>query len=699
MSESGNGNSDAPLDRLVRAAVPGLIVGVVSGLIANQVLKLVDAVGWLQTVLPLTVLALVIVAVSVALFRSERAGAALKRLSRTLPWNAEAVAWACAGAAVMAAVLLAWTGVASLAEHARPCGQPLELRVVTTPETLTSLRDAAKGFEEDSEERGCREYSVTVAPEPEFVQLSEAFGRLWRRSEPPGGEAAPAPQDERLYGPQPDVWIPSSTAEFDYVEKSPDQVRRAQGAGAPSPGPPAKADPVFTTRGSLGSSPMVLALFGGDHAQVEDTAIKPPQQRTTDLLRRFARAGVELREIARPVPETSAAALAVTPVLYGALPGKDQQDEEFAEPTDLVAPDAVTLLCKARQGAHPPDRVAFAVPEQVVSDYDAGRLKKQCGAADAPGAGGEWTLYPYYAEDLPSLDHPFIQVTWRGQDTRERDAAVTAFRRWLTRHPLTRQGLRDDKGAMPSAHEGDSARHDLTALWTLLGPNIIPNRMEPNPLRPAAGDRSGKYVAESLQRVAAARPPASVSLMLDVSGSMGRPARGRDTRLSRSVSFLQSLVAQLQSRDSAGLRVASKKKPPDSPYTLENVRLAGTGPVQKNRITSHLQAVATAGGDVALADMIGKADVDPGSNLVVVTDGQSPGTNGPGSSPGEAAAKFRDRHRDVRVTVVLTGPSGCGASPVKEIVDAFGPSGGKGCVSLTGAPEPQQAAQLLSDLR
>ncbi|MES9605926.1 hypothetical protein [Actinomadura sp. NPDC000929] len=699
MSESGNGDSDAPLDRLVRAAVPGLIVGVVSGLIANQVLKLVDAVAWLQTVLPLAVIALVIVAVSAAPLRSERAGAALKRLSRIVPWNAGAVAWACAGAAAMAAVLLAQAGVASLVEHTRPCGQPLELRVVTAPETLAPLRDAARGFEEDSEERGCREYSVSVAPEPEFVQLSEAFGRLWRRSEPPGGEAAPAPQDERLYGPQPDVWIPSSTAEFDYVEKSPDQVRRATGAGSPSPGPPAKADPVFTTRGSLGSSPLVLALFGGDHAQVEDLAIKPPERSTAALLQRFAKAGVELREIARPVPETSAAALAVTPVLYDTLPGGDQQNEEFVEPTDLVAPDAVTLLCKARQRAHPPDRVAFAVPEQVVSDYDAGRLKKQCGAADAPGAGAEWTLYPYYAEDLPSLDHPFIQVTWRGQDTRERDAAVTAFRRWLARHPLTRQGLRDDKGAMPSAHEGDSARQDLTALWTLLGPNVIPSRMEPKPPVPAGDDRGGRYVAERLQRVAAARPPASVSLMLDVSGSMDRPAQGRDTRLTRSVSFLQSLVAQLQSRDGAGLQVASRKKPPDSPYTLENVRLAGTSPVQKNRITSHLQAVATAGGDVALTDMIGDADVEPGSNLVVVTDGQSPGTNGRGPSAREAAAKFRERHRDVRVTVVLTGPTGCGASPVKEIVDAFGPSGGRGCVSLTGAPEPQQAAQLLSDLR
>ncbi|NDU75000.1 solute-binding protein [Actinomadura sp. DSM 109109] len=699
MSESGNGNSDAPLDRLVRAAVPGLIVGVVSGLIANQVLKLVDAVTWLQAVLPLAVIALVIVAVSVALFRSERAGTALKRASRLLPWNAEAVAWACAGAAVMAAVLLAWTGVVSLAAHARPCGRPLELRVVTAPETLIPLREAARGFEEDSEERGCRAYSVSVAPEPEFVQLSEAFGRLWRRSEPPLGETAPAPQDERLYGPQPDVWIPSSTAEFDYVEKSPDQVRSARGAGPPSPRTSTRADPVFTTRGSLGSSPLVLALFGGDHAQVEDLAIKPPEQSTAALLRRFGRAGVKLRAIARPVPETSAAALAVTPVLYDALPGDDQKDEEFAAPTDLVAPDAVTLLCKARQGAHPPDGVAFAVPEQVVSDYDAGRLRRQCGAAVAPGAGGEWTLYPYYAEDLPALDHPFIQVTWRGQDTRERDEAVTAFRRWLARNPLTKQGLRDDRGVMPTAHEGDFARHDLTALWTLLGPNVIPNRLEPKPPRPAGGDRGGRYVAARLQRVAAARPPASVSLMLDVSGSMGRPAQGRDTRLTRAVSFLQSLVAQLQSRDSAGLQVASRRKPPDSPHTLENVRLAGTSPAQKNRLASHLQAVATSGGDVALADMIGKAGVESGSHLIVVTDGQSPGTNDRGPGPREAAARFRDRHRDVRVTVVLAGPADCGASPVKEIVDAFGPSGGGGCVALTDAPEPQQAAQLLSGLR
>ncbi|MEU8120339.1 vWA domain-containing protein [Spirillospora sp. NPDC049024] len=691
MSESGNENSGSRLDRLMQAAIPGLLFGVLSGLIV----KLINAFAWLET-LTLALLGLAIaagsVALSVALFRSQRAGAVLKRVFEKLPWNAEAVAWTFAGAAAMAVVLLAGTGIVALAGHARPCGRPLELRVVTTPEALPALRDTAKAFEAGSEERGCREYTVTVTPEPEFVQLSEAFGRLWRRSEPPSGEVAPAPADERLYGPQPDVWIPSSTAEFEYVEKSPAQVREVPAAGSPSPSPPAKVDPVFTPRGSLGSSPLVLALFG--KYGVRYSAFKPPERSTAALLQRFDEAGVRPRNIARPVPETSAPALAVTPVLYQALPGDARQDEEFASPTALVAPDAVTLLCKARQGSRPPDRIAFAVPEQVVSDYDTGRLKEQCGAAEAPAAGGEWMLYPYYAADLPTLDYPFIQVTWRGQDTRERDQGVARFHRWLAGHPLTQQGFRDPQGLMPSAHEGDSARPDLVALRKKAGSNIVPTQ-----LAPVGANGGGQDVAANLERVAGARPPISVALMLDVSGSMSRPAVGRDTRLARGVSFLQSLVAQLQSHDSAGLQVASEKKSPVDPYTLENVRLTGTDPRQKNRITSHLQAVATTGSDIALGDMIGKAELGQGAkNLIVVTDGQSGGSGDPGSIR-EAAARFRDRHRDVRVTVVLTGPTGCDASPAKEVADAFGPADGTACVALTRTPEPQQAAQLLSDLR
>ncbi|WP_141576852.1 vWA domain-containing protein [Actinomadura sp. WMMA1423] len=691
MSESGNGNSDALLDRLVRAAIPGLLFGVLSGLIV----KLINAVSWLETLtLALLVLAIAAgsVAVSVALFRSRRAGAALKRVFGILPWNAEAVAWTFAGAAVMAAVLLAETGVVALAKGAQPCGRPLELRVVTTPEALPALGDAARGFEAGSEERGCRAYSVTVTPEPEFVQLSEAFGRLWRRSEPPSGEAAPAPADERLYGPQPDVWVPSSRAEFAYVEKSPAQIRKVKGTGAANPGPPDKVDPVFTPWGSLGSSPLVLAVFG-DHG-VRYSAFKPPERSTAALLERFGEAGVRLRNIARPVPETSAAAVAVTPVLYRALPGSEGQDEQFASPAALVAPDAVTLLCKARQGSRPPDGIAFAVPEQVVSDYDNGRLEDRCGAAGAPAAGGEWMLYPYYAGDLPTLDYPFIQVTWRGQDTRERDLAVARFHRWLVDHPLTRQGFRDQQGLIPSAHEGDSARPDLVALRRKAGTNIVPNQ-----LAPVAANGGGRDVAADLERVAGARPPVSVALMLDVSGSMSRPAEGRDTRLARGVSFLQSLVAQLQSHDSAGLQVASEKKSPVGPYTLENVRLTGADPRQKNRIASHLQAAATTGSDIALGDMIGQAGLGQGTkNLIVVTDGQSGGSADAGSI-GKAAARFRDRHRDVRVTVMLTGPTGCDASPVKEVVSAFRPAGGAGCVALTRTPEPQQAAQLLSELR
>ncbi|GAA1826504.1 vWA domain-containing protein [Actinomadura chokoriensis] len=696
--QGGRGGRSRPPERpdglppWLRRFLQVMFLDLCSTVIVSIGVTLVHGAFWLNAAVTLLVVAVLTGALFA--FYPRTAHAVLERVSRTLRWGGATLAWGLGGAAAMALVLLAGTAAVRLGERTGSCGQPLDLRVLTAPETLTPLRAAAAEFADDSEDRGCREYSVTVVPEAGPVPLYDGFRLLWRRSE--AADAGHA-DDQQLFGPQPDIWIPSSTAEYDFVPKGPGQTTAATaGGGAPS----AKGDPVFRVRGSVGTSPLVLALFTRAHESVADPIAAPIAPSTAALLERVADAGVRLRAIARPVPETSAAALAVTPALYGATPGGDAADERFAEPADLVAPDAVSLLCRFRERAaaqqsDPPDDIAVAVPEQVLHDYDLGRpLGDRCGAVDPDAAPyADWRLNPYYATDLPTLDYPFVQVRWRGQDTRERDAAVTAFRRWLDRNPLTLQGFRDDRGVIPPAREGDTRHYYLSRLQGVVGNRVMPTVVG---LQPPEG------VQDTLNRIGAARPRTSVSLMLDVSGSMGGAAQARGgSRLARGTSFLRSLVSQLQSNDRAGLQVSSATASPSSPETFGNVPRDAASPDQKNAITSRLQAVASGGADQPLSDAIAAADLGPGrQQLILVTDGQSPAGNPAlGSRVTWLSGEFRERHPGVRLTVVLTGPATCGSSPVKEIAAALAPEDGKGCVALTDAPEAEQAAELLSELR
>lgn len=627
-----------------------LIPGVSSGVIVTVAMKYVYAFAWLRTLVTAAVTLLAIVLLGWLVTRPPVVGA-VRRVSARLPKKGvTVVAGGSAGASLMALVLLAGSGVQWLAEHTGPCEQPLELRVLTTPETLTPLRAAAAEFENDSEDRGCRQYSVTVVPQAGPVTLYDGFRLLWRRSEPADARRA---DGEELFGPQPDIWIPASTAEYDFIPKDPGRAASTARAGGAAGRTGGAGDPRFRHRGSLGSSPLVLALFTDAHESVADPIAAPIAPGTADLLERIEDAGVRLRAIARPVPETSSAALAVTPALYDARPGGDAEDERFAEPADLVAPDAVSLLCRFRERAAarnsgPPDDIAVAVPEQVLHDFDMGRpLGDRCGAVDPDAAPhAQWRLHPYYATDLPTLDYPFIQVRWRGQDTGERDAAVTAFRRWLDGHPLTLQGFRDDRGVAPPAREGDTRHFYLSRLQGMVGNRVMPA---------VVGVTPPLDVQDTLDRIGAARPRISVSLMLDVSGSMGGAARARGgARLARGASFLRSLVSQLQSNDRAGLQVSSSTASPSGPDTFGNVPQHAASPDHKNAITSRLQAVASEGADRPLIDSIAAADLGPGRpNLILVTDGQSPATNPRlASRTGWLSGEFRERHPDLRLTEI-----------------------------------------------
>ncbi|MEV4258396.1 hypothetical protein AB0J52_35015, partial [Spirillospora sp. NPDC049652] len=495
--------SRPPLRRLTEVMAFELCSSILVGLLVT----VFHGYFWLNSIVTLTVLA----AVSVFVWRSrpDLVHNILAGATTTLAWMAKALACLLAGAAVMVLVLLAALGVRALRNAAQPCGQPLELRVLTAPEMQTPLRAAAAEFVADRTDGGCRQYTVTVVPEPGPVSLYDAFSRVWRRND--------TGDDRQLVGPQPDVWIPATSAELDFVphtgqagpgggqggggQAAGGQASTGAGAGQPGSG---SGDPRFRTLShSLGTSPMVLALFPKADAAVASPYSAPLKQSVGALLNQIAQTGVKLRGIARPVPDTSSAALEVTPALYDAQPGSSPSaDEKFASPPDLVAPDAVTLLCRFRARAalnqEPPSDVAVAVPEQVLADYDAGRaLGDRCGPVDpATTSNARWRLHPYYAVGLPSMDYPLVQLTWHGQDTRARNDAIDDLRSWLASHPLSDQGLRDGNGEIPAQPEADSRHYYLSRLQGMLGERAMPPGVPLNGAPP---------VQSALDRLAAAR--------------------------------------------------------------------------------------------------------------------------------------------------------------------------------------------------
>ncbi|MFA1542491.1 hypothetical protein [Actinomadura monticuli] len=660
---------------------PSVIIGVCSGVIVTVLMKQVYAVPWLGTL----VTAIVTVAAFVLLgwlATRDPVKSVLKRLFPRVPAGAAtALGWGAAGATAMLLILTSVVGVGQLLKWTRPCGQPLELRVLANPATIRPLRSAAAEFENESRDHGCSEYSVSVAGEPGPVRLRTAFRQQWPRN---GAAGDPPTDNDRLFGPQPDIWIPSSEEEFDYVKGV------GGGAGTPS----------FVKKSpSLGLSPMTLALFGEDHTVVNDLRALPVATDIGDLLNRFASAGLKLRGIARPVPETSAVALAVTPALYARTQDTDnREDERFAEPADMLAPDAVSLLCRfreqAEEGLRPPKDIAVAVPEQLLSDYDFGLPlgDDQCKGLDLTSREhAAWRLYPHYSADLPTLDHPFVQVTWPGQRTSERSDAVRAFHDWLMRNPLTAQGFRDGEGTYPATDLDDPAPYSLSRL--------VADRRFTTTLPDKVPPKSPDDVQSALAVISKARPKVSLSLMLDVSGSMGGTARGRaGTRLAQGASFMQSLVTQLQDSDNAALRVSSSEQVPKGD---ESDVPPPVSPESKNDILRRLQDATPKGSDRSLSTMLEDARIgSERTNLVLVTDGQV-GSTRKDLSAGTLSGEYRAKHRDMRLVVVMAGPAGCGASPVKDLVAALRGGGGAECLALSTDPKAQerQAAELMVNLR
>ncbi|WP_416972384.1 caspase family protein [Streptomyces sp. 4F14] len=352
--------------------------------------------------------------------------------------------------------------IAVLADDDAPCAPPLHLRLLTDPDLEPALTDAANTYTaSDANSRdGCRTSGIGVysARSADVVNTLRGRTDFWQR---PRDNADP----QRDVGPQPDIWIPATRADFDRAKPEPEDRTFAQ--LAPVGGP-------------LAYSPLVLAAPGADFDQLT----------SRPLARMVADAEADGTEVRRPDPEFTDAALLATMGLYAESTDTRAAERRIAHPGAL-ARGGVDLLCAD-------DRSAALVPEFALY-------------ADCPGGG--WTrrtaLYP---DDVPGLAPLFVRVTWDDGD-RDADAradAVEGFRRWLT-------------GPEGRAVLGEHGFRSPDAPHPLLGttaPGVLPNPGDLGRLAEASA------MGAVLDRYRNARGPGRVLFLLDSSGSMDNLWKG-----------------------------------------------------------------------------------------------------------------------------------------------------------------------------
>ncbi|MFI8856556.1 substrate-binding domain-containing protein [Streptomyces prasinus] len=303
------------------------------------------------------------------------------------------------------AVLTAGTyGVIGLVGYLRGgdtvCAPPLELRVLTDPDLEPTIRAAADAHltsEANTLDDGCRRTGITVysAGSSDVVTALRRQTGTWQ--EPRDEDVNP----QRDIGPQPDIWIPASRADFARVVEGQDTDAVAVLEAAAEP---------------LAYSPVVLAVprdFAAD--DVEGRTGLPLNRMIEDLAERDEDARVR-----RPDPEFTDVGLLATIGLYGADASVAAAEQRVAQPGP-PSPTAAELLCTLPDHEDVDDHTAALVPEFLM------RSGVGC---DSTTRTRRTAQYP---DDVPGVAPVFARVRWQGADRDEeaRDASVAAFQDWL----------------------------------------------------------------------------------------------------------------------------------------------------------------------------------------------------------------------------------------------------------------------------
>jgi hypothetical protein len=563
------------------------------------------------------------------------------------------------GVAVALVAFLLATNVRWLSAIAdESCPEPIDLRVATGPENVSSLTNAARRYVADKSRGGCRTATVSVTASPSIDELTEGFANGWTSpgSEPDGGDCQHLPARVTLLGPRPDIWVPGSRAIAEKVR----QDLKPEGVCGLNENP-VRVTADLAIHGSVASSPVVMGVFAD--ANRPDLGGDPGKQSLSSLLQSF-RTDQVLNSVARPSPDASESGLLSTPVLHQALrdAGWTGEAEKLLDQSRISAGDMTSLLCGLREddaaGKAPPGDTAVILPESALARYDYGDELGQESACRGRTPSPKWRLFPFYTGDLPVLEYPFVHVRWPGEDTDRRNQAVEDFRKWLEDDELAREGFRTASGGLSA----DNPR--LTALRN--GGNAVPEVMPPHPLRGDTG------CIESLSQVLdcynRARPANPLTLLLDISGSMANPVAMGGPRLARAQQLAQRIVAGVRTGTPISLFAFSDVTQPKS----EPVRSSDNA-TARDAVLGDIQRATVNGRDLPLTTAVGQT-VDQlrrgKQTLVLLTDGQVPGTN-PGYADQARKLAERLREQNRRVLIVPTGPSGCHDQPVAAVVGAL----------------------------
>ncbi|OKI30017.1 VWA domain-containing protein [Streptomyces sp. CB03911] len=561
-----------------------------------------------------------------------------------------------------------------------PCPLPLQLRVLASAESRAAVAAAADGFEgsplnhrrlapRDRTPVQCRRITLSVYAAPaDLARSAFAAAADWADGARPGPGTATAGCDDpepvaspapgrtaagdaaagrgclvplRDVGPQPDLWIPDSSAELAEV-----QTR-----------PPALDGLVLTPRGPLALTPLVLGLPAPVAAALSAAGVQPRGSSWEAILAALQRLPTPV-QLLRPNPATSATGLLQTVGLYlgyqgtlgreVTLPDAEARrlEKGFAVP-GRSSGDARQLLCELASQAGRQDQLAVLVTEQALSRLDAG-APDVTGCADRPSAAPGPGLTRYYPAGAPVLDHPMVTVSWPGaRDGAERLAAAGLFRDWL---------LTPDGGGR---------------AWTDQGfelPAPVDGATGPGPAGPDTAQ-----ITTALAGYARARLPGRVLLLLDVSGSMAE-----NGKLAASVAALDRALRVLGPQDSYGLWTFPAAGTAGSGHQ-EPVPLGSTDPAAGGRALSRATALplsaqlyeAVSQGLDVLREGAGRQP----QLLVVVTDGDIRRADDP---QGQEAARVLLRSAALgrpQIPVVVAALPAAGCHSTLDDLAAF--SGGR----------------------
>ncbi|MEV8531003.1 substrate-binding domain-containing protein [Streptomyces sp. NPDC051211] len=396
-----------------------------------------------------------------------------------------------AAGALAALVGLIATGFALIGGAPQVCKPALELRLLTDPEIESTVRKAAEAYlvsDANKEGGGCRRSGITVysAGAADAVAALHDQSDPWQR--PTGDDTNP----QRDIGPQPDIWIPATSA----------SVARAQAKGNQRRYVELKPDPT-----PFAYSPMVLAVPQLLATEETDGRVGPLAELTADLRTREQKA-----EVRRTDPEHSDSGLLATVGLYTSAGASNPAEAERR--VAQSGPPSLTgsaLLCELPDDKEVDNRTAALVPEFL--------LKTGVGC-DSTTRARRMAAYP---EDVPGLDPTYVRVRWQdaGLDAENRDAAAESFHSWLTKRPAEDKENKAGTGGPGLAEFGkDGFRSpeehqplDSGLTFSQFGALDNPGRLADS-VRPEA-------MTTALQSYRDAGGPGRVLFLLDSSGSMG----------------------------------------------------------------------------------------------------------------------------------------------------------------------------------